>query len=251
VLLLDGRELIEEGVGFGVPVAKYADKTFFPGSAKVVVKNDSTFTKIYILDTVSVKRFGQASYIDDDLYSPLRKTFQLLYLRHKRLNGFFNKLMELRDLANIKTDFIKVKPRGEVAITYQCNQTGIKVAADFSKLNLNTCKELLLLNEQGASMFQVYKDTSGITASGTKIGGWEEVNAVQAWLQSPKGSVSFIIPKKPEARLYRGWEHTNNRFSWAGLSYSIPPKKEPFNYTVTIHCKNRRFTSSHDAKNAS
>jgi hypothetical protein len=125
VLLLDGKELIEEGVGFGVPVIKYEDKTFFSSKADVSIKKigpDCTFTKVYTLDTVSVKKFGSSSYIDDGLYSTLRKTFQSLYLKHKKLTPLFNKVMELRDLAKIKTEFITVKPRGTVTINYYFNQ---------------------------------------------------------------------------------------------------------------------------------
>ncbi|MCL4430219.1 MAG: hypothetical protein M1167_05655, partial [Chloroflexi bacterium] len=70
VMLLDDRELIEEGVGFGVPIVKYADKTFFSSTADVSIRkigSACTLTKLYRLDTVSLKKFGRASYIDDGL----------------------------------------------------------------------------------------------------------------------------------------------------------------------------------------
>ena len=104
-----GEELIEEGVGFGVPIVKYEDKTFFSSTADVSIQKTGSaykLTKVFTLDTVSLKKFGRTTYIDDGLYSPLRKTFQSLYLKHKKLNPLFNKAMELRDLANIKTEFI-------------------------------------------------------------------------------------------------------------------------------------------------
>ncbi len=70
VLLLDGRELIEEGVGFGVPIVKYEDKTFFSSTADVSIQKTGssyTLTKVFTLDTVSLKKFGRATYIDDEL----------------------------------------------------------------------------------------------------------------------------------------------------------------------------------------
>ena len=121
VLLLDGQELIEEGVGFGLPIVKYMDKTFFSSKAAVSMRKTGSgyvLTKVFTLDTVSLKKFGRATYIDDSLYSPVRKTFQSLYLKHKKFTPLFNKVMELRELANIKTEFVTVKPRGTVTVDY-------------------------------------------------------------------------------------------------------------------------------------
>ena len=62
VLMLDGRELIEEGMGFGVPIVMYADKTFFSSKADVSIQEAGsgyTLTKVFTLDTVSLKKFGQ------------------------------------------------------------------------------------------------------------------------------------------------------------------------------------------------
>lgn len=240
VLMLDGRELIEEGVGFGVPIVKYADKTFFSSTADVSMEkigSACTLTKVFTLDTVSLKKFGQTTYIDDGLYSPLRKTFQRLYLKHKKLAPVFNKVMELRDLANIKTEFITVKPRGTVTINYHCKPDTINIQADFSKVALNKCREVLVLNEQGSTIFQKYTDSSGLNLLGRKIGAWETVAADQAALQSAKGQISFSLQNDKDARLFRGWERTRKRFSWAGLSYSMRPNNGTFEYSIGLKFK--------------
>jgi hypothetical protein len=240
VLMLDGRELIEEGVGFGVPIVKYEDKTFFSSTAYTLIKgigSHCTLTKVYTLDTVSLKKFGQTSYIDDGLYSQLRKAFQILYLNHKKFTPVFNKIMEFRDLANIKTEFVKVAPRGTVSVRYHCQSDGLGVQADFSKLALNKCNEVLVLNEQGSSIFQKYVDSNDLMFFGNKIGAWETVTAEQAALQSAKGEVSFSLQNKKNITLFRGWERTRKRFSWAGLSYSMRPNTGIFDYSIGLDSK--------------
>jgi hypothetical protein len=237
VLLLDGKELIEEGVGFGVPIVKYEDKTFFSSTADVSIKKIGsayTLTKVYRLDTVSLKKFGQTSYIDDSVYTPFRKTFQNLYLRHRKLTPLFNKLMELRDIANIKTEFVTVNPRGTVTVTYHCEPNGINVHADFSKVALKKCLEILVLNEQGSSFFQKYVDSNGLSLFGNKIGAWQTVTASKASLQSACGQVSFCIQNAEGAAIFRGWERTRKRFSWAGLSYSLRPNNGVFAYSIGL-----------------
>ena len=238
VLMLDGIELIEEGVGFGVPIVKYEDKTFFSSTAEVSTRkvgSDYMLTKVYTLDTVSLKKFGQTSYIDDGLYSPLRKTFQMLYLKHKKLTPIFNKVMELRDLANIKTEFVAVKPRGTITVTYDCQPTAINIQADFSKVALNKCREILMLNEQGSGIFQKYTDSNGSNLLGSKIGAWEKITAKQASLKSVNGQISFSLQNGGGATLFRGWERTRKRFSWAGLSYSMRPNNGVFAYTIRLN----------------
>ncbi len=237
VLTLDGRELIEEGMGFGVPIVMYADKTFFSSKADVSIQKSGhgyTLRKVFTLDTVSLKKFGQGIYINDRVYSPFRKTFQKLYIKHKKLNPFFNKLMELRELANIKTDFVTVRPRGTVTVTYHLQPTTINIQANFSNVALNKCCEVLVLNEQGSSMFEKYSDSSGLNLFGRKIGAWETVTANQAAMQSVNRKIFFSVQKVEGATLFRGWERTRKRFSWAGLSYSMGPTNGVFGYSIGL-----------------
>ena len=217
-------------------------KRFFQAQQKYQSEKSGltlTLTKAFILDTVSLKKFGNATYIDDAVYSPLRKTFERLYLKHKKLMPLFNKVMEFRDLANIKTEFIKVKPRGKVTVTYHCQPTSIDIGADFSKIVLDKCCEVLVLNEQGSSFFRKYVDSNGLNLLDHKIGAWETVTADQASLQEVQGASFFLSKKLRGVRFFRGWEQTRNRFSWAGLSYSMRPNNGSFNYTIGLSLKSR------------
>lgn len=240
VLMLDGAELIEEGVGFGVPVVKYADKTYFASSARVTCEETSSgvqkLTKTYLLDTVSRKKLSSGRYIDDGFYSFMRKRFAKFYLKNKNLSPLFNKLMELRDVARVQTEFVRVKPRGSVAVAYECSPSGVAVRADFSGLRLGSCEEILVLNEQGSNTFQMYTDASGLTLACNRIGAWDAVAVNEAALLSPSGHFSFSLHSVGDAALFRGWERTKNRFSWAGLSYSLPPNRGSFAYMIGLKC---------------
>ena len=235
VLMLDNQEVIEEGMGFGVPVAKYTDKTYFSSSAYLSIqKNQSIYNlkKTFVLDAISRKKFWRTAYIDDDVYSLARKTFAKLYLKHKSVSPLFNNVMMLRNMAKIKTEFQKVKPKGKVTVNYEIQPAVIKVSIDFSELMLDGCEELLVLNEQGSNVFDKYVDSSGLKLAGNKIGGWDPVTADRAFLLSSKKQIAFCLQKNKKATLFRGWENTRQRFSWAGLNYSLNPNQWVFDYSI-------------------
>ncbi len=236
VLMLGDKELIEEGIGFGVPVVKYEDKTYFSTSADVQVqKNNSVYRmkKTFILDTVS-KKLWRNTIIDDEFYSVWRKKFAKLYLRRRELTPLLNKVMELREVAKVKTEFLKVKSRGAITVNYEVQPAIINVSVDCSDLMLSACQEVLVLNEQGSTTFGEYADTGGLKLVGSKIGAWAAVTATNASLLNPKKQLFFTLPKTSGATLFRGYEKTRNRFSWAGLSYSLQPSHGTFNYPIRL-----------------
>jgi hypothetical protein len=238
ILMLDGEELIEEGLGFGAPVAKYRDKTFFSSSAEISLKkNPHSFrlSKKYLLDTVSRKKFWRATYINDSVYSSIRKTFEKEYLSKKNLSPFFNAVMELRQLAKIKTEFVKVKARGAITVTYDIHPSLIAVNVDFSNLELDCCKEVLVLNEQGSTIFEKYIDANGLKLLRREIGAWDLIRAEEASLTASKKQLAFSLQNVRGAALFRGWERTRNRFSWAGLSYSLRPTHGTFDYAIRLN----------------
>jgi len=237
VLLLNGEELIEEGIGFGVPVAKYKDKTYFSSSAKtwIQTKNDHyTLVKSFVLDTISRKRIKGGSYLNDRLYHFIHRAFELGYTNFRMLAQASNKLMELRKTLKVQTEFTRVKPRGTVIFKYLCRPDEIQVTSELSLLELDRCKELLLLNEQGSSFFRRYADSAGLLLFDHKIGAWTKIVADQASFSDLKKTLTFSIINKSSAPLFRGWEKSRNRFSWAGLAYSLPPRTKTFSYSLKL-----------------
>jgi hypothetical protein len=245
ILLLGSKELIDEGIGFGVPIVRY-DKTYFSSSADVtrVRGNNNVLIKSFVLDTISRKRVGKASYINDSLYSFLRRIFEKAYLNCRKLSLLFNLIMALRTTLKVQTDFVKTAPRGTVTVTYTCLPDLVRVNVDLTKLKREGCKQILLLNEQGATFFRKYSDTTGLSLSDHNVGAWAMVKAEEASLSDIAELLSFTLRRVKSAQLFRGWEHTRGRFSWAGLSYSLPADSFNFCYVIKL-----RLNSSEGSKN--
>ncbi len=234
VLVHNGKELIEEGIGFGVPVVKYQDKTLFSRTAQIVTGAEPRcFEKHFLLDTISTKRFYK-THVNDTFYEAIHKLFEKAYLGHQTMQPLNNKIMELRELLKIKTEFQHVKPRGSVKIKYSLLDDAVRVSTDFSGLALKDCVELLMLNEQGANNFGCYRDNDGLRLVDGRIGAWDLVSAKAASFFNRAGDLGFSLEPAASARLFRGWEKTRNRFSWAGLSYSIPSTRSHFGYVIRI-----------------
>jgi hypothetical protein len=237
VLLLDGEEVIGEGVGFGVPVVKYKDKTYFSSSAKswfLKDKNQFTLVKSFSLDTISRKRVGKGSYVNDKLYHFLHRAFELAYLNHVGLAMASNKVMEMRKTLGIETEFVKVKPRGTVTVNYSFSPDEIKIAMEFSLLELAQCKEILILNEQDSTFFRRYADSAGLLLFDRQIGAWTKIVANEASFADSEQTLKFVMKNKPSTPLFRGWEKTKDRFCWAGLAYSLTPVISTFQYSIKL-----------------
>jgi hypothetical protein len=236
VLVYKGKEVIEEGIGFGVPVIKYQDKTVFSGTAKIIQSPRSgCFEKHFQLDTVSTKRFYK-THVNDHFYEVIHKLFEKAYLGHQTMQPINNKIMELREILKIKTEFRQIPSRGVVKVRYDLTDKAVNVSVDYSGVNVEDSTEVLSLNEQGASCFPCYTDSDGAQLFGGRIGAWDMVTAETATLSSADSSLAFSLEPKVSARLFRGWEQTRNRFSWAGLSYSMPPKRSGFDYKIRLVC---------------
>ena len=236
VLVVDGEEVIEEGVGFGVPVLKYTDKTFFCRTAVVYIKeqnkNSALIEKVFLLDSVSKKRLNGA-FINDGFYSVLHKIFELSYLRCGKGRSLFDWVMKLRKLLGIETYFAKVSPRGIVTFRYYCYPDHIRVSADFSGVDLTQCREILVLNEQGGSFFRRIR-SGDLVSHDREIGAWVKSVSGFAEFSDFGGRVSFSVESKSSSSLYVGWEQVKGRFSWAGINFGLSPKTLMFNYKIRL-----------------
>ena len=216
---------------------KYKDKTYFSGSAKCCIRTDEnrcTLTKSFVLDTISRKRLGTSSYINDKLYHFLHRAFEIVYLNYQGLAQASNRIMALQKSLGIQTEFIKVKPRGTVTFKYSFSPNEIQVIADMKLLNLDRCKNILIHNEQGASFFNRYSDSTGLALSDHKIGAWTKITSEEASFSNTKQTLTFALKNNAHVALLRGWEKTLDRFSWAGFAYSLPPINSAFHYAIEL-----------------
>lgn len=240
VLIANGQELVEEGVGFGVPVLKFGVKTIFPGAIELAGLNgsqDQELTAVYRMN-LEEKLIGQnlQSVQSRSLYrikNHLADVYRHIPATRRPLTAMSN---ALRLGFGWRTTFEEAGCNYPVKVHYVVDrQAGIiSVVVDTADLPQADITEVVVMNEQGARYFDTYSDSSGAFLQGEAIGSWDEVTAESASFVNPTHRLAFTVPTIAGARLFRGRELIGSRLAWSGFGYSFPPTIERIGYQVRI-----------------
>jgi len=240
ILTSSGKELNEEGVGFGVPVALFSDKPYFSKSAQLLVNDtgkETILLKRFKMNCIYTKGWRQKVLTDHSLHSFFyffQKKIEIAYHNHRNFQKMMRHITKLQNYLGIKTCFLEVKPRGEITLSYKISSNRIGVKVDLRRLQKRNCKKVFILNEQGASFFRKYFDSLGLELFDDNIGVWDSVQADWACISDLKGKLSFRLKQFPELKMYRGREHLEGLLSWAGLAYELKPSKRVFYYEIDL-----------------
>jgi hypothetical protein len=233
-----GRDLTEEGVGFGVPVLKRGALTVFPGAVRLAERRDGGCRVIVAAFEMNlVERLAGA-----EGRGPSSRTFyalrdQLAAL-HRRLPPFRGPLTTIsnavRRWRGWETTFEKTSTVATLTVTYRVDGDGarVRVAVDTSGVPTSDITEVVVMNELGARPFDLYLDSAGVRLRGRKIGTWNEVTAANACFASTAARVAFCVRQVKGVKLYRGRELVDSRLAWSGFGYSLRPASRGFVYDV-------------------
>lgn len=235
ILGCEDRDLSEEGIGFGAPVFKFEEGAIFPGSwrARIEEHEDSTLIIADYAMNLAAKTVRRGQLMKSSSFYRARDAFSSLHRNHPSLrkglsfsSAIFRKAFQLDDI------FAEVPPVGLVSALYTIKGCEIRTELSFSKGN--GCSEVIVMNEQGASYFDTYRDSDGLILQGDDIGSWDETSAEVASFINPADRIAFTLNKAKDARMFRGMERSPKRLAWSGLAYVLPHGTERFAYSVTI-----------------
>lgn len=203
-LAQDGRELIEEGYGFGAPIVIWGGRAYLSQHAEVTPGADGRS---------AIKRFRMD--IEDTWTELLRPKYR------------------------------PVAPLGTVMFTYTVTGPGsLEIAADFSELTV-TPELVYLTNEQGASHFRRYSDSTGvdrvlIDAPDTPDQ-WMLTHAARACFTSAERRLRFCVETPPDQPKYIGRERYLQfrwtgafALSWAGVDIELARPTGVYRYKINI-----------------
>lgn len=234
ILVKQGAELVGEGTGFGVPVVRYRDKTYFSGSSTLRISqtgNSTTLVKKFVLDMIHEIRFRKTR-IENKITRRFAKFLAELYEKHKRWRLLF--LHSLLKRAGIQSLFVQVKPAGKVTVIYRIDPPFIHVKALFELWKKEGLQKIFLLNEQGSRFFRKYCDSNCTVLFDKHIGTWDAVEAEWACVFSKSGEFGFCLRKVEDTVLHRGREFLEGILDWVGLDYEFSPHKTCFEYDIEL-----------------
>ena len=208
IVLCNGNEVIGEGTGFGVPIAKYSDEIVFSCSSSLYVRSLGDIIEIlkeFLMDLTARDRLRSFKLKIPGIRT-LSDFFCLKYQRRKRLvrsvlivRGLFFKF-------GIKSSFMKSPHKGTVIVTYIMDRNRIQVNLNFSQLVQANLAKVFILNEQGAHFFRTYSDSEGLRLVDEEIGAWDNVTAQTAKIANEQNKIGFRLKSIEGSMLKRGRE---------------------------------------------
>jgi hypothetical protein len=236
ILLYNGAEVVGEGTGFGVPIAKYSDETVFSGSSFLQVhkqENLVVIRKDFSMDLVTRDKFRNLK-LENMQIRTIIDFVSLLYQRHKHLAKSILVAKELLFKFGVTSVFIRTAQKGKVTVTYTVDKNRIHVKLSFSQLDRKNLQKVFVLNEQGAHFFRKYSDSESLKLVDEEIGAWNGVTAQSAKIADKKDRISFNLKNVEGTMLRRGRELMKGSLNWIGLDYELIPEHDPFEYEIEI-----------------
>jgi hypothetical protein len=237
LLAIDEKDLSEEGIGFGVPILKFKNNEIFPGNAQITIvrAGDKTVVTVdydlNLVESMAVK----GNKIDNMAFYRIKDSLSCLHRNIPRFRKILTQASNaLRRSFNLETRFMQVTSSGIVRVIYIIQTGNIHVNVDIGGINKNGCTEIMLMNEQGASYFDIYHDSNGAFLKENSIGTWNETFADEAYFRDSFHGIEFMLQKVDGAKMFRGREYSPGRLAWSGLAYSIHPCTTTFSYYIRI-----------------
>ncbi len=236
ILLCDGTDVIGEGTGFGVPIAKYSNETVFSGSSSLYVRRRGDTIEIrkeFLMDLTARDRLRSLK-----LRVPgVRKLSDFFCSQYQRRKRLVRPVLMVRSLFfkfGIKSSFMRSPHKGTVTVTYIMDRNRIQVKLNFSQLDQANLAKVFILNEQGAHFFRTYSDSEGLRLVDEEIGAWDNVTAQSAKIANEQNKIGFRLKSKEGSMLRRGRELMKGSLDWIGLDYELDPKYCHFEYEIEL-----------------
>jgi hypothetical protein len=236
ILLHKGAEVIGEGTGFGVPIAKYSDETFFSSSAFLQIEKQENLViirKEFSMDRVLRDKIRNLK-LENIQARKLIDFFSDQYQKHKRLAQIILWAKQYLLKLGINSVFVKAIPKGKVTVTYTLEGNRILVKLNFNQLDRSNLQKVFVLNEHSALFFRKYSDSEGLALTDEEIGAWNIVTAQFARIADNQGKIGFNLKNVDGAILRRGREFMEGSLDWIGLDYELDGSCDQFEYEIEI-----------------
>ena len=236
IFVYKGVDVVGEGTGFGVPILKYSDETYFSGSSTLNVHkqgNLPVIRKEYFMDMVARERFRNLK-LENRKIRTLIDYMSMLYQKYKRLDRSILLVKGLLLRFGVQPSFIRIPSKAKVTVTYIIDRRRIRVEMNFSLLDRTNLEKVFVLNEQGAWFFRTYSDSDGLRLVDEEIGAWTDVKAQSAKITDYHERIGFSLKNVSGGILRRGREFLKESLDWVGLDYELSPENDSFEYEIEI-----------------